>query len=310
MTSQHHKTQASGKVILLGEHSVVYGHPALACGLAAGAIVTTTPGTGRLCVEAWSCTVDLSASDERSIARAYRTILASFGTDTLPVDLHLHFNVPTGAGLGSSAAMAVAIARAAAASLGIAADDPRIAQAAAASEIEIHGKPSGIDQAFAETGCAVGLFTKAAGLQPFALAQPFVLVIGHTGHARDTKGRVARVAELYEANREETSARFSAIAGLVKRSQAALMDGALGVVGEAMNENQRHLLALEVSSPTIQQMCLMAVDAGALGSKLTGGGGGGCVIALAANTVGAQPIATAWQKAGFATTTVTIGGVA
>jgi mevalonate kinase len=301
------QTQAHGKVILLGEHSVVYGHPALACGLPQGAIVTTVPGAGRLCVEAWQCTVDLSVTDERSVARAYRTILATFGVQNLPVDLHLHFNIPTGAGLGSSAAMAVAIARAVARVLELPSDDARIAQAASASEVEIHGHPSGVDQAFAESGCAVGLFTKAGGLVPFRLATPFSLIIGHSGLARDTKGRVARVAELYTANREETASRFFAIAGLVVRSQEALQSGALGVVGAAMIENHRHLQALEVSHPTLDSMCTMATDAGALGAKLTGGGGGGCVIALANGGASAGTIATAWTRAGFAATTMRIG---
>lgn len=301
------KTQASGKVILLGEHSVVYGYPALACGLAAGAIVETTPGTGRLCVDEWQCTVDPTCVDERSVARAYRTILQRLGVSTLPVDLHLRFSIPTGAGLGSSAAMAVAIARAVAATLGLALDDPRVVAAAAASEIEIHGRPSGIDQAFAESGCAVGLFTRQSGLQPFSLATPFLLVIGHTGQARDTKGRVARVAELYEANRSETQARFQAIAGLVEKARHALGEGSLGVVGSAMSENQRHLAALEVSCAAIDQMCSLAHDAGALGAKLTGGGGGGCVIALASSSTGAATIAEAWQRAGFVAKTMIIG---
>lgn len=304
------KTQAHGKVILLGEHAVVYGHPALACGLPEGAIVTTAPGSGRLCVEAWQCTVDLSVTDERSVARAYRTILQTFGATTLPVDLHLHFNIPTGAGLGSSAAMAVAIARAVASVLDVPADDARIAAAASASEIEIHGKPSGIDQAFAESGCAVGLFTRSGGLVPFGLANPFSLVIGHSGEARDTKGRVARVAELHHANREETTSRFAAIAALVLRSQEALAAGSLGVVGASMNENQRHLVALEVSNPTLDRMCTIASDAGALGAKLTGGGGGGCVIALGSSVTAASEIASAWRAAGFASTTMRIGGAA
>ena len=282
--------KAHGKVILLGEHSVVYGHPALAGALADGVIVETTPGRGILRIPQWELVID--GDSDVALARAYGEIRKRAGEPAL--DLALTFNLPTGAGLGSSAAMAVAIGRA----LGL--QGAALAEAAMASETVIHGKPSGLDHTVSIAG-GFGIFTRAAGLMPLR-AQPLPLVIGHTGKARDTKGRVARVAELLNERAGEVRERFLAIESLVGRGADAVARGSYGELGAAMNENQRHLEALEVSCPEIERMCAVARDAGAFGAKLTGGGGGGCVIAVGNDAA----VADAWRKAGFQTFTAVV----
>jgi mevalonate kinase len=277
--------RAHGKVILLGEHSVVYGHRALAGALADGAAVEVAPGRGMLRVPEWNVVIDPAASDDSVLARAYAAILVH--ATARDIDLTLRFSLPTGAGLGSSAAMAVAIGRA----LGLA--GATLAQAAMDAETVIHGKPSGLDHTVALAG-GFGVFTRAAGLRPVA-APPLTLAIGHTGKTRDTKGRVARVAELVAERGDEVRARFAAIERLVDAGRAAVERGAVGELGAAMNENQRHLEALEVSCPEIERLCGIARDAGAVGAKLTGGGGGGCVIAVGREA----DVIAAWQRAGF-----------
>jgi mevalonate kinase len=282
-----HTFRAHGKVILLGEHSVVYGHPALAGALADGVVVTATAGTGRLVIPQWGVVIAPQPPPDSTLARAYVELRARAGEP--PLDLELTYKLPTGAGLGSSAAMAVAIGRA----LGL--DGAALAEAAMASETVIHGRPSGLDHTVSLCG-GFGIFTRAAGLRPVA-AGPLTLVIGHTGKTRDTKGRVARVAELVAERSDEVRARFDAIATLVERGAAAVTRGSYGELGAAMNENQRHLEALEVSCPEIERLCAIARDAGAVGAKLTGGGGGGCVIAVA--PAREQAIVDAWRQHGF-----------
>ncbi len=295
--------RAFGKVILLGEHAVVYGHPALAGALADGVTVESAPGAGKLRVPAWN--VEVAADDDRglSIGRAYRALRQTLGLNGFsPVDLTVHFSVPTGAGLGSSAAMAVGVARALCAAHSL--DERAVADAAMASEVEIHGKPSGLDHTVSAAG-GFGLFTRAGGLRPVASASPVTLVIGHTGRERDTRGRVARIAELLAEREGEVRARFQAIEKLVERGRAAVERGAFGELGAAMNENQRHLAALEVSCPEIERLCALAADAGAVGAKLTGGGGGGCVIALAPGREAA--VRDAWERAGYRAFITTVG---
>jgi mevalonate kinase len=304
------KQTACGKVILLGEHSVVYGHPALAGALSDGVTVESEPGTGLLRVPAWDAQVSPVApagdAEPFSLGRAYRAIRERLGLGaSSPVDFQVRFGVPTGAGLGSSAALAVAVARALRAAHGLSATDEDLAGAAMASETVVHGKPSGLDHTVALLG-GFGIFTRARGLERVRAAQPVTLIVGHTGRERDTKGRVSRVAELHAERGDEVRARFSQIASLVDQGRAAVERGAWGELGQAMNENQRHLEALEVSCPEIERMCAIAADAGAVGAKLTGGGGGGCVIALAP---GLEPaVQAAWSRAGFHSFVTTVGG--
>jgi mevalonate kinase len=284
--------RAHGKVILLGEHSVVYGHPALAGALADGVIVEATPGRGLLSIAQWELVIDPAKAGDAPLVRAYEEIRRRAGEPA--IDLALTFNLPTGAGLGSSAAMAVAIGRA----LGL--SGAALAEAAMASETVIHGTPSGLDHTVSMAG-GFGLFTRAGGLTSLR-AEPLRLVIGHTGKARDTKGRVARVAQLLGERSDEVRGRFAAIESLVARGAEAVARGSYGELGAAMNENQRHLEALDVSCVEIERMCALARDAGAFGAKLTGGGGGGCVIAVGNDAA----VADAWRKAGFDTFAATV----
>jgi mevalonate kinase len=295
---------APGKVILLGEHAVVYGQPALAGALSAGVTVTTRRGDGRLRVAAWN--VDIDRHDPSPLGQAFAALAARLGMERLEVDLDVEFQLPTSAGLGSSAALAVALCRALAKATGKELGTGAILDAAMAAETVFHGKPSGIDAAVAVHG-GFGRFTRTAGWKPTHAAQPVPLVVGHTGRQRDTKGRVARVAELANERPGEMQAHFRAIGMLVEQGIAAVLTGELAVLGEAMNENARHLEVLEVSCPEIEKMCTLAREAGALGAKLTGGGGGGCVLALAPGRE--EAVRTAWSRAGFTSFVTEVGEV-
>ena len=299
---------APGKVILLGEHAVVYGQPALAGALSSGVTVMTRPGRGRLRVSAWN--VDIDRQDPSPLGQAFAALAMRLGpdrtgsVDRLEVDLDVEFQVPTSAGLGSSAALAVALCRALAHARGQEFGTAAILDAAMAAETVFHGKPSGIDAAVAVHG-GFGRFTRAAGWMPTRAARPVPLVVGHTGRQRDTKGRVARVAELASERTAEMEAHFRAIGALVEQGIAAVMAGDLAALGTAMNENARHLEVLEVSCPEIEKMCTLAREAGALGAKLTGGGGGGCVLALAPGRE--EAVRAAWSRAGFTSFLTEVG---
>lgn len=312
-------TSACGKVILLGEHAVVYGVPALCGALSRGAEVRVVPGEGRLSVPAWNLITPTAKELEEgaadsSLAQAYAAILRALPMG-LPrpdaFDFVAQFSLPTGAGLGSSAALAVALVRAIGvvgnAGLGRPLSGSEIAAAALAAEQVFHGQPSGLDHTLAQHG-GFGLFCRGKGLAPLSLdrARSSVsLCIGHTGRARDTKGRVARVAELYRQDEVAVRQRFDRIAALVERAASAIQRGDLATLGDAMNENQAELACLDVSCPEIETLCDLARQAGALGCKLTGGGGGGCVVALAPGRE--ADVKAAWQRAGFASFQVEVG---
>jgi mevalonate kinase len=310
---------ACGKVILLGEHAVVYGVPALCGALKRGAEVDVVPGEGRLLVPAWNvrtATADelLQGDGDSSLAQAYAAILRTLPSG-LPrpfrFDFVVRFSLPTGAGLGSSAALAVALVRALAlvgeSGLGRSLTAAEVDAAAFAAEQVFHGQPSGLDHTVAQHG-GFGLFRRGQGLSPLSGLgdlPSLPLCIGHTGRARDTKGRVARVAELYRQDEASVRRRFDHIASLVGSAAAAIQRGDLKTLGRAMNENQAELACLDVSCPEIEAMCDLARAAGALGCKLTGGGGGGCVVALAPGRE--ADVAAAWQGAGFTSFLVEVG---
>lgn len=298
---------APGKVILLGEHAVVYGGPALAGALDRGVRVRSVPGSGVLHVPAWG--VEVRPGDRGGrLAEAYdaiRGVLARRCGASCRVDLIVRFELPVGAGLGSSAAMAVAITRALGEADRAPLDDAAVDEAAMAAETVFHGHASGIDHAVSARG-GFGVYDRAAGLRPLQVCAPVPLVIGHTGHDRDTRGRVMRVAELMAARPEECHSRFATIASLVRRAARAVGSGDLASLGACMSDNQRHLAALEVSTPEIDRMCEIACAAGALGAKLTGGGGGGCVLALAPGRE--EAVREAWTRAGWTSFLARVGG--
>lgn len=321
---------ACGKVILLGEHAVVYGVPALCGALRGGAEVAAVPGRGALRVPAWDVVTPTSAellahagraedgaadAGQQSLFQAYRAILRSACTAAqrheaelvVPYDFVVRFAIPTGAGLGSSAALSVALVRAIDQSLRLGLSAAQVGDAALAAEQVFHGHPSGLDHTIAQHG-GFGLFRRGHGLTPLPGTPELRLCIGHTGRARDTKGRVARVAELHREDPTATGACFARVAALVEQAVAALRRADLSALGAAMNENQGELGRLEVSCPEIDEMCRLARKAGALGAKLTGGGGGGCVVALAGDHEDA--VRAAWERAGFTSFSAVIGPAA
>mgnify|MGYP000034035215 CR=1 FL=1 len=321
---------ACGKVILLGEHAVVYGVPALCGALRGGAEVAAIPGRGALRVPAWDVVTPTAAellapadraesrsadAGEQSLFQAYRAILRSLCAAAqrpeaelvVPYDFVARFAIPTGAGLGSSAALSVALVRAIGQSLGLGLSAAQVGDAALAAEQVFHGHPSGLDHTIAQHG-GFGLFRRGHGLTPLLGTPELRLCIGHTGRARDTKGRVARVAELHREDPTTTGTCFARVAALVEQATAALRRADLSALGAAMNENQSELSLLEVSCPEIDEMCRLAHAAGALGAKLTGGGGGGCVVALAGEREDA--VRAAWERAGFTSFSAVIGPAA
>lgn len=291
--------KGSGKLILFGEHAVVYGHPAIVAGLGTGATaaahfaraphMTLTNGmTGERLSE-------VSPHDDVPLGRAYRAMLDAFGVDgPLAVDVALH--LPIGAGLGSSAAMAVAVCRAIATIVGDSATT--VAAAVAASERVFHGTPSGVDQA-AALGGGVFQFRRPDQVEPLVVPAMRVLACQAAPGAA-TGPMVAKVRALVDAHESVARAVFLAIEAVVEEGAAALTAGDWARVGALLDVNHGLLVGLGVSTLALDEACHVARAAGAYGAKLTGAGGGGCVFALAAPDVEDAVIA-AWHARGWPT---------
>ena len=288
-----------GKVILLGEHAVVFGQPAVAAGIRAGVRAHVSSGSGALSAPAWG--LEAQVGDDSLPGQALRLLLERLNTDGGGLDFWLESEVPARAGLGSSAAMAVAIARAIAARTG--AGDADVLAAVAAAESVFHRTPSGIDAAAASRG-RLGKFDKQNGWQDLPLKEPFELCIGLSGQSHDTGDLVAGVATLC-ASTPVARRLIDAMGDLARAAMDALVEGDVAGLARMFNMAHGLLSGVGVSTPALDDLVHIARAAGALGAKLTGAGGGGAVIALPAKH--GDEILRHWRAKGYYGFTTTIG---
>ncbi len=290
---------ACGKVILLGEHAVVYGVPALAVGIDRGAhawAVPAGPGPSRLLVRGWNIAVREDRLDH-DLARAFRALLeaARVQSPSLePQEVEVDASLPPGGGLGCSAAIGVAIAR----SLCPHAGHDAIQALATAWERVFHGNPSGVDAAVAARGGCV-LFRRGEAIETVRVRGTLQLCIGNTGTASSTKTMVEGVARLRASQPDVVDRAFEAVGTLVQSARLAIEAGDRALLGRLMDRNQTLLGGLSLSTPGIETMCGLARHAGALGAKLTGAGGGGCVVALVPSQPVAEAVLEAWKGEGL-----------
>ncbi|MBU0494468.1 MAG: mevalonate kinase [Chloroflexi bacterium] len=302
MTTRRVQASAPGKVILLGEHAVVYGRPAIAVPLSGlHATVMVMPGaagTG-VVVEARDVGRTLRANQDTSdpLVVTVQNTLARLGV-TDPGDLYLTIasDIPVASGLGSGAAVAVATIRALNAWLDGHLTDADVSALAYETEVLHHGTPSGIDNSVVTYEQPI-VFTKARGVEPFVLGAPLTLVVGDTGIASPTRETVGDVRRAWQADPARYEALFDAVAETVRAGRAAIERGDAPALGAAMRRDHVLLQEMGVSGPELDALVAAAERAGALGAKLAGGGRGGNMIALVtpANALG---VAAALRQAG------------
>jgi mevalonate kinase len=302
-SSQTWTGSASGKVILLGEHAVVYGVPAIVVGIDRGARarVSAVNSSGEQAVAelVLGDTIRVTSDETSDVARAFAALLEACGIGS-PVRIDVTTDLPAAAGLGCSAALGVAIVRALDVwqKRPLAPPNETIERALAWEKI-FHGNPSGIDAtAAARGGCLLyQRLENGPSLKEIRLGGPLSLAVGHTGTASSTRAMVDLVAKLRERRRDLVTQSFEGIASLVNNARLALEAHDRVGLGRLMDLNQMILSGLMLSTEEIETMCRLAREAGALGAKLTGSGGGGCVVALTGGD--ADPILASWEKAGF-----------
>jgi hydroxymethylglutaryl-CoA reductase len=301
---------AHGKVILLGEHAVVYESHAIAgpIPLAIQAKIHPAEEGVHLLIPRWGVEEKLQkgADHKYSIYKSLDLILNRLGLNDKDMQIEIFPHIPRAAGLGGSAALAVAIIRALAQYFKIKITNEEVSSLAYESEVIAHGTASGIDNTLATYG-KFTLFKK--GTPPFMntvkVPESIPIVIGLTGVESLTAKMVALVKNGRDQNQALYDNIFKEIDSLVLKSTKAIEKYDLVKLGEYMNQNQGLLNAIQVSSPELEEIIAIARKNGALGAKLTGAGGGGAAIALCPEN--ANKISTAIRKAGYHTVLTQIG---
>jgi mevalonate kinase len=302
-----------GKVILFGEHFVVHGVPGIV-----SAIDSTTNA------EVKQTGNELVIRDERKAAKGYaeekrlqqiesiERMLKKMSLDPkLPLNIWVGGTLPGFSGLGASAASSVAIARAIAEELSLNLSNEEVNQIAYEAEKAYAGNPSGIDNTAATYGGLMwfkkNLTGGSASVEKLSIRKPVEIVIGSTGKVANTKAMVTGVAERKNKYPEKYNQIFKQTENLTYAGRKALESYDLKKVGELMNMNHRLLQEIEVSSSELDLLVDISRKNSAFGAKLTGGGGGGCMVALTPGKELQEKVAAAIEKEGYEVLRTKIG---
>ncbi len=303
------QASAPGKIILFGEHAVVYGQPALAVPVTQVRANVEIGASARPGIWIEAPDVHLRSSLEaldpsHPIATTIRNTCSALEADQPSgIEIQIRSSIPVASGLGSGAAVSVAIIRALAGTLGGALTDEQVSAIAYETEKLHHGTPSGIDNSVVTYARPV-YFARGEDLEIFHAGWPFTIVIGDTGISASTRESVGDVRKLWEGDRSHYETLFAAIGSIVRTARQLIEAGTPRGLGPLMDENHALLQEMTVSSTELDRLVGAARSAGAWGAKMSGGGRGGNMIALVGED-DPEPIADALRDAGAANTIIT-----
>ncbi len=278
---------APGKVILVGEHFVVENEPAIAVAINLRARVRATKVEGEG-VEVRSRELGLAQvfrGDEPRSSPLYpvyfaaKVTMENIGVES-PLRVEVFSDIPPASGMGSSAAVAVATVAAVAKALRVKLVEDEISRLAYRAEEIVHGKPSGIDNTISTYGGAIAYRKTEGFLRLEADFSPVRLVLADSGLPRSTGEMVARVRRLKAKYPRVFEPLYHAAGRLAIEAGKAIEAGNFRALGELMNVNHGLLSAIGVSNEVLERLVYRAREAGALGAKITGAGGGGFIVAL------------------------------
>lgn len=296
------KASAPGKIILFGEHAVVYGRPALAVPVTQVHVDVEIVDRDSGGIEIHAPDVSLHAElnslpSDHPVASVIHNLFFLSRVSPFPnLAIKISSTIPVASGLGSGAAVTVALTRALSAHINYSMTDEQVSAFTFEIEKLYHGTPSGIDNTVVTYARPV-YFIKGQPIETFQAAQPFTIVIADTGISAPTKESVRDVRKLWEADKARWENIFDEVADISFAARHVIREGWIKMLGALMDENHAYLQEMTVSSPELDHLVTAARNAGALGAKMSGGGRGGNMIALVEEET-APVIAEALMSAG------------
>ena len=274
--------KSHSKIILMGEHSVVYGYPALALPLKS-IKVTCRIFPARKALE--------NRGD--ALSKALFVALEHLGQEEAPLHFKVQSQIPSKRGMGSSAAVSIAAIRAVFDYFQAPLSEELLEELVQEAEQIAHLNPSGIDAKTCMSQDAIR-FIKDQGFEKVPLNLDAYLVIADSGVFGQTKEAVKKVAQLGS----EKEPHLEALGSLCQEAEVAILAQDLPALGQKMNQAHQHLQALGVSHDLVDGLVDLAKKKGALGAKMTGGGLGGCMLALVTSKDAAKSVAYHLRKKG------------
>jgi mevalonate kinase len=302
-----------GKVILFGEHFVVYSIPAIASGLSDTTVATIEKSGKFQVIDNRPETPGYKKEKFGQQQEATKRMLDFMKIDVEknPFKITLGGNLLATSGVGASAASCTAIGRALSDYFKLNLNDNQINDIAYEGEKGYAGTPSGIDNACSTFGGLIWFKRNLTGgpntVEKIRIKQPVEIVLGNTGITSDTKAAVAEVKARKERDPEKFKRIFEDVENLIVDARKSLEASDMKKVGELMNKNHSLLREIGVSCDELEHLVDIAIKNGAYGAKLTGTGKGGYMVALTPGKELQEKVAKAMEEAGFKVLRTKIG---
>lgn len=326
------KTSGSGfgKVILFNEHFVVYGIPAIASAIDSKteavierifdpALLKPSSNEGAIAGDGWvledarPANPGYKAKKIEQQKKSIDLVLKAMGFDAKKnnIKIALAGDLKAVGGVGASAAVCVSIARALNNEFKLGLEDWRINEIAYEGETAYAGTPSGIDNTASTYGGLLWFVKNTAGgentMELIKIKKPLRIVMGNTYVTTDTEAVVAGVRRRKQENPKKYEEIFNKAKELALEARKAVGTYNVEKIGILMNENHKLLQQIEVSHPKLDQLVTIALENGAVGAKMTGGGLGGYMVALTPEKEVQDKVAKAMEAAGFEALRTKIG---